>query len=189
MGEAFEVLDTFAECLFRLLSDRHRFHVAEMEMTVTQAQALRLLREAPMPTGGLASRLGITAPAVTQLTDRLLRKRLIERRVSNTDRRSVMIALTEKGNRMEDGFRRRRGEAFGEVLSAIPSEEQVKIVDSLRKLNAVLEGLQSDSPHDQKPPTAPGRGSRTAVGEPKASNEAVSEPRKVPARRMRIEWD
>src|SRR5215831_13769343 len=119
MNEAEAILDRFVEGLFRMMLEHHQRHLVEMELTLSQAQALRLLREAPLATSKLAASIGISAPAVSQLTDRLAKKQLIERRAIDTDRRSVIVALTEKGRRAVDGFRARRSEVFGEALSRL----------------------------------------------------------------------
>src|SRR5213593_499352 len=91
---AADILDGFVEGLFRMMLDHHQSQIMEMDLTLVQAQALKLLRAAPIPTSKLAAALGISAPAVTQLTDRLSRKKLIERQAVKNDRRAVMVAVT-----------------------------------------------------------------------------------------------
>src|ERR1051325_4751677 len=102
--------------MFRLMLEHHQRQAVEMEMTLPQAQALRLLLGGPRSTGDLATTLRISAPAVTQLTNRLTRKRLIERQAASGDRRSVMIALTERGRQAVESFRERRNAVFSEAL-------------------------------------------------------------------------
>src|SRR6266849_3614342 len=118
------VLDRFVEGIFRLMLDHHQKQIVVMDLTLTQAQTLRLLRTAGLPTSRLAIALGISAPAVTQLTDRLIRKHLIERRSTEADRRWVNIELTEKGRLVIDGFRRRRNEIFGEALARLNENDR-----------------------------------------------------------------
>jgi DNA-binding MarR family transcriptional regulator len=192
MEAAEVVLDGFIEGLFRLMLDDHQTQVVEMDLTLVQAQALKLLRAAPLPTSKLAAALGISAPAVTQLTDRLGRKRLIERQAVKTDRRAVMVAVTEKGGRVIDGFRKRRNEVFAETLSRLSDEDRREVIDALSKIAAVLGGHQpirheglsapSASPADQSV-------RRTAAEAPEASKRGSQAPVSRPTRRMRIEWD
>jgi DNA-binding MarR family transcriptional regulator len=192
MEAAEVILDGFIEELFRLMLDDHQTHVVEMDLTLVQAQALKLLRAAPLPTSKLAAALGISAPAVTQLTDRLGRKRLIERQALKTDRRAVMVAITEKGGRVIDGFRKRRNEVFADTLSRLSDEDRVEVIDALSKIVAVLGGhepirlaglsapasLQADHPVR-----------RTAAEAPEASKRGGQVSVSLPPRRMRIEWD
>ena len=53
-----QVLDDFIEGLFRLMLEHHQAQVLEMDLTVVQAQALKLLRTAPLPASKLAAALG-----------------------------------------------------------------------------------------------------------------------------------
>lgn len=193
--EAHEVviLDEFIEGLFRLMLDHHQAHVVEMDLTPVQAQALTLLRAAPLPTSKLAAALGISAPAVTQLTDRLGRKQLIERQTVKTDRRAVMVAVTERGGQVIDGFRERRNVIIADALSRLGDEDRTEVIGALSKVAAVLQG--------REPPPREGLSARaalrahqgerqTAVEPPAASKEVGQAPVSRPTtRRMRIEWD
>lgn len=156
--------------------EHHQRHLVEMELTLPQAQALRLLRESPLATGKLAASIGISAPAVSQLTDRLAKKQLIERRAIDSDRRSVIIALTDKGRRIVDGVRARRYEVFSETMSRLSDEDSRQVIEALGKILLVLEA------------SAPAE-IRTPVQVLEASKKAGQAPVGRPARRMRIEWD
>jgi len=188
------VLDDFIEGLFRLMLSHHQAQVVEMDLTLVQAQALRLLRDAPLSTGGLATALGISAPAVTQMTDRLGRKNLIQRRNVNTDRRAVIVTLTESRGRVVDGLRKRRNEVFAGTVSQLSDEDRMEVVGALRKIVVVLRGGEplprggsgAQPTRRQKQPYD----GRTAAEAPQASKEVGKVPVTLPTkRRMRIEWD
>jgi DNA-binding MarR family transcriptional regulator len=191
--EAVEVvLDEFIEGLFRLMLDHHQTQVTERDLTLVQAQALKLLRAAPLPTSKLAAALGISAPAVTQLTDRLGRKQLIERQTVKTDRRAVIVAVTEKGGQVIDGFRKRRNEIFADTLSQLSDEDRTEVIGALSKVAAVLRGNEPVRRGDLSTPPeflADRSDRRTAIAPPEASKESRQAPVSLPTRRMRIEWD
>jgi len=193
MGAVEVILDEFIEGLFRLMLDHHQAHVVEVDLTLVQAQALKLLRAAPLPTSKLAAALGISAPAVTQLTDRLSRKQLIERQAVETDRRAVIVAVTEKGGRVIDGFRKRRNEIFAATLLQLSEEDRTEVINALSKVAAVLQGNEPVRRGDlSKPPEfrADRSDRRTAAEPPEASKKEVGKaPVSPPTRRMRIEWD
>lgn len=183
------ILEGFIEAFFHLMLDHHRTHVVELDLTVIQVQALALLREGSSPATRLATYLGISGPAMTQLTDRLIRKQLIERGSAEGDRRAVMIALTGQGKRVVDRFRKRRSEVFAEALSRVSASDQTEVVEALNKLAIALAG-----PEERKTVPAPSEPvkrpkPRTAVIPLEASNEAGHKPVGMPVRRMRIEWD
>ena len=192
--DAVQILDRFIEGIFRLMLEHHRTHVIELNLTVVQAHALSSLSEAPSPASRLAGSLGISGPAMTQLTDRLVRKRLIERRHLDGDRRAVILGLTEQGNLVVDRFRRRRGEVFAEALSRLALTDKAEVVDALQKLVIALEGprIRTAAPSLSALRPAPTE-KRTAVRPAEASKKETGETPVSPpprsSRRMRIEWD
>ena len=138
-AEAREVLNRFVDIVFRLMVDNHQEQVAKLDLTLLQAQALRLLREKPLCTGDLATELQVSAPAVTQLIDRLMRKELIERRAADGDRRSVMISLNEKGRRLVDRVRSHRNAVFCGALDQLSATDREQVVLALSRLVTALE--------------------------------------------------
>src|SRR3977135_4405725 len=105
---AADILSRFAETIFEAMTAQHHKQATEMGLPAAQVQALRMLGRGPLCTSELAAELGGSAPAITQLTNRLVHKRLIERRAVDGDRRAVRLALTDKGHRAVAAFRTRR---------------------------------------------------------------------------------
>jgi DNA-binding MarR family transcriptional regulator len=139
-----KILDGFGEVMSRLLVDQLQKHLSELDLTLPQIQVLRILkREGVVPTGKLALCLRISASATTQLTDRLIRKGLIERRPSEDDRRAVLVGLSAKGQGLVDRFRARRNAVFSAALSQLSEEDRAQVVTSLQKVIAVLEGFET----------------------------------------------
>jgi|SRR5215510_1014007 len=186
-----EILGGFVEGLFRLMEDHRRLQAVQ-DLTPVQAQALHLLRRESLPTSRLAVALGITAPAVTQLTDRLGRKKLIERQSIASDRRSVLVAITEQGVRVVDAVQRQRREVFRDVLLRLSEGDRAEVIAALGKVTAVFE-----FPDNEELRPSPGRirpnltatGQRTANLEAQTSKDVGREPVMRPAKRMKIEWD
>ncbi len=135
-----KVLNSFDEVMSRLLIGHYQQHLAELDVTLPQGQILRILRRGSLAAGQLASELRISAPAVTGLTDRLLRKGLIERSAATGDRRTVMVALSAKGKKLVDEFRDRRSDIFCDALAELSAPEQTQTVEALSK---VLEALKT----------------------------------------------
>jgi DNA-binding MarR family transcriptional regulator len=190
--EAEAVLDGFVEGLFRLMLDHHKAQVVEMDLTPVQAQALKLIREGPLATSQLAAALGISAPAVTQLTDRLGRKKLIERHAVETDRRAVMVAVTEQGGQLVDRFRRGRVQVFAEALSRLNDEDRIEVTAALSKIASVLGGPLVKGRTGVPAEVEAYKGEserRTPDRQPDASNDVGQRPVNLPTKRMRIEWD
>jgi DNA-binding MarR family transcriptional regulator len=202
--EAALILDRFIEGIFRVMQDHHRSHVLEMDLTLVQVQALAFLHDAPFLATRLAESLGVSAPSMSQLTDRLIRKHLIERQSVDGDRRAVMIALTVEGNRVVNRFRKRRSEVFAQILSRLDESDRMEVIDALAKVVAALEEPLDGKPSRQmrkamaerRPVQGRESPSRTAVKPSEASKESGEPTVRLPARlpvrpvrKMRIEWD
>ena len=187
-----DILGEFVEGLVRLMEDHGRQQAVQIDLTPVQAQALHLLRREPLPTSRLAVALGITAPAVTQLTDRLARKNLIERQSLASDRRSVLVAITDRGGHLVDTIRRQRREVFSEVILRLPDGDRAEVIAALGKVTALLElpekGELSPSTASIEPHLDT-KGQRTANLEAQTSKDVGRESVIRPAKRMKIEWD
>lgn len=196
------VLDRFAETMFRLMLEHHQRQAVEMAMTLPQLQTLKLLMGGPRATGDLAATLRISAPAVTQLTDRLTRKQLIERQAADGDRRSVMIALTERGRQAVDSFRERRHTVISGALAFLDDLERAQIILALSKMVGALEqfeaAVQPQTSETRRLAVVAKRENETEI----AGGEAQTAPYVAAAskksnqwkagnasRKVRIEWD
>ena len=192
-AEAEEVLDRFVETMFRLMIDHHQKHVVEQDLTMSQAQALRVLRHRPLCTGELAAVLRISAPAVTQLTNRLTRKQLIERRMAEGDRRSVIVALTNRGRRAVDTFRERRSTIFDGALSHLDEQDRRQVVSALAKMVKALEeyGAEKATQEEASQQVAAQQGyeTRTADEAVLASNAMTQAKPGYGRAKMKMEWD
>jgi DNA-binding MarR family transcriptional regulator len=139
-----EVLNSFAEVMSKLMIDHHQEQIAALDLTLLQGQVLRVLRRGAVPTGKLASELRISASAVTQLTDRLIRKELIERQSVSGDRRCVVVGLSPKGKRLIDDFRKRRTVLFSDSLSQLSEPEQLKVLAAMKLVIGTLENSEKN---------------------------------------------
>lgn len=142
-GRVEGVLNDFAEKMTGLMIDQYQQQIAELDLTIPQAQALRILRRGAVTTGRLAEELGISAPAITQLTDRLVRKGLIERRPSEGDRRCVIVALTVRGTSLVDEFRARRRAVFTGAIAHLSGAEQEQVFKALEMVTEALEASRA----------------------------------------------
>ncbi len=113
----------------------------ELDLTYSQAQGLFHLEQHP---GSLATDLarafGITLPAVTQVVDRLVGKRLVERTENPKDRRQVLLSLTRAGRRLARDLQAAQMAGMSEVLQRIPSDERKEVVRGIERLVAAARG-------------------------------------------------
>ncbi|KAA0021350.1 MarR family winged helix-turn-helix transcriptional regulator [Antrihabitans cavernicola] len=101
--------------------------VAEVEDQVTLPQ-LRVLvlvdSRGTLNLNGLAQAMGIHPSNATRACDRLVALGLLERQESPTDRRNLVLALTDRGRGLVEGVISHRRTAIAEVLSGIPERRR-----------------------------------------------------------------
>ncbi len=99
--------------------------VQNYEITVEQFHILRYIRRGGACISTLADTLDLSRPAISQSVDLLVRKGLVTRTQSTSDRRYVELELTEKGAALlNDVFGQARQWMADKMVSLKPQEMQ-----------------------------------------------------------------
>ena len=110
-------------------------HLAEEDITAAQIKALFKMHffNINRPSD-ICKSLGVDGGAVTRMLDRLEKKELITRSPDPNDRRSLLIAVTDKGREVIDRAMPLAVNAQKELVSALTDDEiqQLKVI--LRKI-------------------------------------------------------
>jgi DNA-binding MarR family transcriptional regulator len=127
--------------LHRQLAER----AAEYGVLVAEADVLFTLRRSGPPYRLLPSKLSesllVSSGTLTNRLDRLEAKGLIERHPNPEDRRSVEVALTERGRRLADEAVTEHVENERRMLASLTAKER----DTLDQLTAkLLAGLEEE---------------------------------------------
>ncbi len=104
------------------------------EITLTQVQVLRALRDRPQTLGRLGQANGLSATSVTRIVDRLERRGLVSRRRETEDRRQVQVQLEPAGERLLGEIRVMRGSPIHRAVEAMTVEERRRLTTGLRRL-------------------------------------------------------
>lgn len=79
----------------------------------------------------IAGGLEVTVSAASQLVDRLVRKELVTRRENESDRRYLLVELTNQGRDLARNMRSRRSRWFEDVFSKMNPDMLASFVDSI----------------------------------------------------------
>jgi len=113
--------------------------IGNFDITVEQFHVLRYVRRGPNSMSELATAKNISRPAISQAVDLLVKKGLLTRVHSTTDRRCVELALTEAGNALLDTvFKETRG-WMKERMNKLSAQELATIAKALVSLKKMLE--------------------------------------------------
>ncbi len=120
------------------LARRLRLERSESGLTLTQLSALGTLsRHGPCTPGELAAHEKVQPPSMTRVLSHLEERGLVARAAHPTDRRQVLVALTDDARALVAEDRRRREAWLVEHLADLTADER----EALRAAVPVLERL------------------------------------------------
>jgi DNA-binding MarR family transcriptional regulator len=112
---------------------------AKFDITVEQFHVLRYVRRGPNSMSELATAKNISRPAISQAVDILVKKGLLTRVPSSTDRRVIELALTAAGNALLDTVFKENRQWMKERLNTLTADELETIGKAMQALKKILE--------------------------------------------------
>lgn len=94
--------------------------------------------ESPLPPNEIADRLIISRATVTGLLDSLEKRGYAQRIPHLSDRRMLLVQLTERGRQVANEFRPIVHQHQKVWLGVLNEDEQQRLIDSLQRLQATL---------------------------------------------------
>lgn len=130
-----EAMTAVSRHLFRLMTQCLTEMGEGTEVSATQYRALASLAlRGPRNASVLAEELGVGRPATTKLVDRLVRRRLINRKRDTVDRRQVILEVTEKGREIVRAVQQCRRRKLRRVLSELDPDAREALTRDLPSL-------------------------------------------------------
>lgn len=112
-------------------------------ITLHQFEIIRLLeQEGSLHIAEIGDRLHIARAQMTQLIDRLVRLKLVERQTDLTDRRTTIVTLSRYGRAVWREHKSGVMRAVQEAVSQLPDEDLRTLSDTLEKLQDILSRLR-----------------------------------------------
>jgi DNA-binding MarR family transcriptional regulator len=137
---------TATECVMNLVftADLLVKRIAELiqpfNLTPASGLVLSILADSalPLPPNEIADRLIISRATVTGLIDSLERRQYVRRHPHLSDRRMILVEITETGRQVADAFRPIVHQHQKEWLAALNEHEQQRLIEFLHRLQATL---------------------------------------------------
>ena len=114
--------------------------IQPFDLTPSSGLVLGILADfgGPLPPNKIAERLIISRASVTSLIDSLERRGYVRRSPHSTDRRMLLIELTDKGREVAHQFRLLVHQHQKAWLSVLTEQEQTQLIDTLHRLQDAL---------------------------------------------------
>jgi len=135
MGASHVFCSTVSELLERTLSG-----ATEEPLALSQVKLLLVIAQPRQrfKVTDVAEFLGVTNAAASRSIDRLVQRGLVDRTVSQEDRRAVDLTLTEAGKALLDRFTEARNAELLELLGDYPEEKLRQVARLLDELSVLL---------------------------------------------------
>ncbi len=105
-------------------------------------QALVMQREMRM--NELAQFLGLSKPNATGLVDRLVKRGMVRRERSSTDRRVVLVQLTQSGRRATQRLLAQQRRGLAQMMKRVPERDLQTFIDTLEQFARGIVESQGD---------------------------------------------
>jgi len=110
----------------------------QMEITLSQLRTLEILSERGMLTlHELAELSRVAQSSTSEMVDRLVRSRLVNRRRDTRDRRTLQISITENGRRLLERKKNLLAQKYEHIIQKLENQEREefqKAISSLFKI-------------------------------------------------------
>lgn len=114
-------------------------------LSIIGFQALALLEmHGGMPMTRLADELGVALPNATRIVSRLVERGIVARTDDATDRRRVLVTLTDTGHRLIGEMEAGRRERMSRLFSQLTEEQQKRLLQSVKDLHAAATRLEEE---------------------------------------------
>ncbi|MBI5556331.1 MAG: MarR family transcriptional regulator [Deltaproteobacteria bacterium] len=124
---------------FEKLSSWEHGIVRENELTLSQMHIIEILGwHKTLRMKELSEKMGVTTGSLTVVVDKLVKKELIERKQHESDRRSLVVELTPKGNTYFLEHNRLHSQLTEEIMLHLTEEENRQLEAILEKINQVI---------------------------------------------------
>jgi len=112
----------------------------DLSVTLTHLSAMgTLFKKGPMSAGDLAAHERVQPPSMTKVLAGLEDKGLVTRGTHPTDKRQVIIALTQAGLDLLDSERRQRDAWLSQRLAQLAPDERAVLRDAIPVLDKLAE--------------------------------------------------
>jgi MarR family 2-MHQ and catechol resistance regulon transcriptional repressor len=100
-----------------------------------------LLHKGPQPVNVIGEKVQLTSGSITTAVDRLEKKGLVQRQLSEHDRRLRLVHLTPAGRTLIEGAFSAHEAALHRAMSGLTTEEQQQLMALLKKLGQEAQQL------------------------------------------------
>jgi DNA-binding MarR family transcriptional regulator len=129
--------------LYQCCAERMEFQSEKFELPAAELRCLLLFDgERYLTPGGIARRMNVAKSRVSKIVSGLVRRDLVKRTKDPEDSRVTLLSLTAEGRQKLDEISSFMAKVYSEVLSSMPEERRLEIMNSLEALKSSMESTK-----------------------------------------------
>ncbi len=109
------------------------------EFTVPQYRVLSKLTRGPCSNGELADWMGVSAPTMSKMIDKLVKRGYVARKMEGSDRRQVVLTCTKKGTDRAQKIRGTVQNTFSERIALLSEDQRRELTAGLLVLKEFVQ--------------------------------------------------
>lgn len=114
------------------------------DVTWAQRKVLLLIESCgPQKMSDIAKQISVTMSGATAVVDKMVKTRLVTREFDPSDRRVVLIALSEEGRATMMESVRVQERCFEAVLDRLAPEKRIELLNNFERIHELLEEIQT----------------------------------------------
>jgi DNA-binding MarR family transcriptional regulator len=138
-------VDDAALAIGEFLAERRRAAMGwllQCDISMAQIHVVStVFQQGPLSVGALAEALGVSAPSVTGIVDRLAERGLVERVRAEDDRRTVRVSLSAQGQAMAQRMHGVKVSELHDVLAELSDAELSDLVRLVARLQEAVDAV------------------------------------------------
>ena len=106
-----------------------------LDLHVSEAHLIGdLSRDDPLGQKQISERLHLSKSTVSRLVSQLIARGWVRRMPDVSDRRAVLVSLTDEGRNVADRLGRARARRFEDLLAAVPDDRRAVVIEGIGQL-------------------------------------------------------
>ena len=109
------------------------------DLTMSQMQTLWFIQKhGPISMSKLAELLQITPASLSEHVSALIKAKLIDRKHDETDRRTLIVSLSDFGTNLYKKIMEHRDSSFATILNVLSDQDKKDLIRLLAKINSAI---------------------------------------------------
>lgn len=140
MDKVEQIVNEVSRLIPKMVRKMHRGFLTYSRLSISQLSIMLAIYEQGITQPAkLSKAMGVSAPSITGIVDRLVRTNYIKRTPDENDRRIINLSLTKKGETEVKNLNKRVKDRWKSIMLGLEPKDRESYLEILKKIIVVLE--------------------------------------------------